>query len=286
MMQAIKCLLLEDSATQAKIMSSILGQAGCECMIALSVREYKGKPELFDATFDLVLIDINYGGISGLELIDDVRKRWPEAVVGVMTADSTDNYSGLVQARERGVKLVLRKPFGLEEARSIADDVASIRAGGAAKLHAVVIDDSRTCGKVAAGVLRPNGYRVTVFDNAQDAIERLSYDQVNVVITDLFMPGTDGHEVIKLVRDVWPHVALVAMTGGTDGSDIAGRELKTARSHGANALLYKPYGAEEMLSAVRHALEEQRELNGEKPEPVVTPKGSQNNGRNRVYLDV
>ncbi len=285
-MQAIKCLLLEDSATQAKIMSSILGQAGFECMIALSVREYKGKPELFDATFDLVLIDINYGGVSGLELIDDVRKRWPQAVIGVMTADSTDNYSGLVQARERGVKIVLRKPFGLEEARSVASDVVSIRASGVARLHVVVIDDSRTCGKVAAGVLRPSGYKVTVFDNAQDAIERLSYDQVNVVITDLFMPGTDGHEVIKLVRDVWPHVALVAMTGGTDGSDIAGRELKTARGHGANALLFKPYGAEEMLSAVRHALEEQSEINGDGPVSVPARKIASGGNRNSVYLDV
>ncbi len=285
-MQVFKCLLLEDSATQAKIMSSILKQAGCECMVALSVREYKGKPELFDTEFDLVLIDINYGGISGLELINDVKKRWPKAVVGVMTADSTDNYSGLVEARERGIKLVLRKPFGIEEARSAISDVASILAGGDVRLHAVVIDDSKTCGKVAAGVLRPNDYRVTVFDNAQDAIGRLSYDHVDVVITDLFMPGTNGHEVIKLVRDVWPHVALVAMTGGTEGSDIAGRELKTAKSHGANALLYKPYGAEEMLAAVRHALEIQKEIYGEKVSPAPNGLKSKVDHRNKVYLDI
>lgn len=285
-MQTLKCLLLEDSSTQAKIMASILKQVGCECMIAMSVREYKGKPELFDAKFDLVLIDINYGGVSGLELIDDVQKRWPNAAVGVMTADSTDNYSGLVRARELGVKLVLRKPFGIDEARAIVSDVALLQAGGTTRLHALVIDDSKTCGKVAAGVLRPNDYRVTVFDNAQDAIERLSYDHVDVVITDLFMPDTDGHEVIKLVRDVWPHVAIVAMTGGTEGSDIAGRELKTAKSHGANALLFKPYGAEEMLSAVRHALDEQREIYGDKKigrSPNVAGKPVKNNN---FYLDV
>ncbi len=285
-MQALKCLLLEDSGTQAKIMSSMLGQLGCECMIAMNVREYKGKPELFDAQFDLVLIDINYGGISGLELIEDVQKRWPDATIGVMTADSTDNYRGLVKARERGVKVVLRKPFGKEEARAVISDVAQLKAGGGTKLHALVIDDSRTCGKVAAGVLRPNSYRVTVFDNAQDAIERLSYDHVDIVVTDLFMPDTDGHEVIKLVRDVWPHVAIVAMTGGTEGSDIAGRELKTAKSHGANALLYKPYGPEEMLSAVRHALDEQREIYGEKRIPYPpAPKASGAAGSS-VYLDV
>ncbi len=285
-MPVLKCLLLEDSATQAKIMSSIMKQVGCECMIALSVREYKGKPELFDAEFDLVLIDINYGGVSGLELIDDVQKRWPKAVVGVMTADSTDNYSGLVKARERGIKLVLRKPFGVEEAQAAVKDVASLKAGGATLLHAVVIDDSRTCGKVAAGVLRPNNYRVTVFDNAQDAIARLSYDHVDVVITDLFMPDTDGHEVIKLVRDVWPHVAIVAMTGGTEGSDIAGRELKSAKNHGANALLFKPYGADEMLAACRHALEEQIEKYGERFIQLPTAAKKKSSGGDNVYLDV
>ncbi len=249
----LKCLLLEDSATQAKIISSILGRIGCECVVANSARDYKGNPDLFDTEIDIAFVDINLGGVNGLDLIGDIRKRWSGCVVVVMTADSTDSYAGLSEARERGVNLVLRKPFSMEDARGVVSDAVYMKREGKMRRHIVVIDDSRTCGKVAAGVLTANEYRVSSFEDPHAAIERLSYDRVDVVVTDLIMPNMDGREVIQLVRDVWPEVGLVAMSGGGE-KDGANRVLNEAKSLGADSILFKPYGPEELINAVKNAI--------------------------------
>ena len=69
------------------------------------------------------------------------------------------------------------------------------------------------------------------------------------MITDIFMPNQNGLETIARLREEYPGVRVVAMSGG--GSEIkGGRYRSTAREAGADVLLPKPFELDQLLRAV------------------------------------
>lgn len=253
----LKVLVLEDSATQSKIIKRMLLEHDCQVFLAHSAREAFSSGELYEHDIDVMLVDIHFGDANGIELLGPLQRRWPDAICVMMTTDSKDDFGVLARAREAGAHLVLRKPFGGRECAETLEDVRNLLSTGERREHIVVLDDSKTAGKIAANLLSSFGYRVSVFQQAEDAMQRLNYDHVDVVLTDVFMPGMSGHEVIQLVRDVWPEVGVVAMTGGSQGGDQSQRgldkELQKSKLLGADSVLLKPYAPPELKRAIRDA---------------------------------
>ena len=71
----------------------------------------------------------------------------------------------------------------------------------------------------------------------------MSYDQVDVVLTDLNMPGMSGVELINLVRDLWPGVGVIAMSSA--GADCEPESV--------DAYLVKPFSRDALVDAVQSA---------------------------------
>jgi len=72
-------------------------------------------------------------------------------------------------------------------------------------------------------------------------------EAADLVITDLYMPGQDGIEILTQFRKVSPHVPMIAISGNSD-------MLIVAQKLGAVATLKKPFAADQLLMAVKEAL--------------------------------
>jgi DNA-binding NtrC family response regulator len=84
----------------------------------------------------------------------------------------------------------------------------------------LVDDDDGSRGAMATG-LRRVGYEVTEFDAGEPALAALEAgEQVDVLITDVRMPGMDGYEVVRRVRALRPEIAVLMVTafGDVDGA--------------------------------------------------------------------
>ena len=215
-MRGLDVLVIEDSAVQGKIIGQMLSPHVRSAQICASAFGLISTPEIADDSFDLALVDINLEDGSGLDLIEPIRTSWPGIVVVVMTMNSSDGFGGLAIARERGADLVLSKPFKPSDIVDILRDVRRIREGRPRRPHVVVIDDSAAICKLMSQFLDPEDFRVSTFVNAEEAIQRLNYDYVSVIVTDVIMPGMSGDQVIRLVRDIWPNVCVIAMTGAVE----------------------------------------------------------------------
>lgn len=251
--RTLNILVLEDSLAQGRLIAGMLASLGCMVRMGASARELDDAIADAGALADVVLVDINLGGVNGLNLIDAIRERWPKAVVTVMTAVGMDDFKGLAEARARGADLVLPKPFGEVEARHMLADARSIMTIGRRRRHVVVIDDSPSVALLVAGFVEGRGMKATAFSKPEDVLQRLNYDHVDVVITDLVMPGMTGHEIIRLVRDVWPDVAIIAMSGASGPEAVQG-ELRRARELGASGVLSKPFNADQLATLVEQAV--------------------------------
>lgn len=115
----------------------------------------------------------------------------------------------------------------------------------------VIDDDAQIRGYIAL-ILQRAGYDVCVASDGNEGLRMNQQHSPDVVISDIFMPGKDGLEVLREVK-AGPHgPALIAISGGSPR--VPGDYLSVARNFGANDVLQKPFSADKILEAVTNCL--------------------------------
>ena len=118
----------------------------------------------------------------------------------------------------------------------------------------LLAEDDRELRSFLAEVLEEAGYEVAAFSTADAALREVTADRaVDLVITDLIMPGMRGHELLNEIRSKRPELNVIVITAF--GSIDSAIELVKA---GAYDYLTKPFGTDELLLGVERALEESR----------------------------
>jgi CheY-like chemotaxis protein len=112
----------------------------------------------------------------------------------------------------------------------------------------VVIDDHPEHLDYLATLLRRCGYAVDAFRSAQAALRRVEQSAPGLVITDVFMPGMDGFEVLRGLRHAQPELPIIAVSG--KGPQDRAIFLKAMQQLGACAGFAKPIDMAALLDAV------------------------------------
>ena len=245
------CLLIEDSRTQALAITRQLTANGWDNLTAFDL---KGAIETFTGMVpNGVLTAIHIGDMRITDHLGELKARWPAAPVAVMTAGGSEGVvESLVQARLAGADLLIKKPFSPEELSATLHDALSMGCGQRRRLHVLVVDDSAVVRRICGNALNEIGARVTLADTMERALDRLDISVIDVVVTDIFMPGMGGIEGMMRIREAWPGVGIVAISGGINGMDAASA-LKAAARIGADRAIGKPFANAALVSAVWEA---------------------------------
>jgi DNA-binding NtrC family response regulator len=119
-----------------------------------------------------------------------------------------------------------------------------------------LVDDDEMVLQAMQRVLRKARYEVDAFQSGPEviaALERVSGD-LDLLISDLHMPGMDGFELLGRVRSTWPDLPVVVLTG-----DTSPRSTVEAMRRGAYDYLTKPFdGFDEVIISVARAVERHR----------------------------
>ena len=118
------------------------------------------------------------------------------------------------------------------------------------KRKVLVVDDNPDILWSMRALLEREGFDVRTASDGQQAFELQENEAMDVVVTDLFMPGRDGIETIEAFRRHWPKLKIVAMSGQDAQCDYLG----VASALGASAILRKPFAADDLLSTLRSML--------------------------------
>jgi len=116
----------------------------------------------------------------------------------------------------------------------------------------LVIDDEAAIREVLGVMLTREGYDVVEAANGNDGMRRFHENPFDLVITDLIMPEKEGIETILDLRRHYPHVKIIAVSGG--GIIPAGDYLAMAQGVGAHRVLEKPFMLTDLLKAVKDLL--------------------------------
>ncbi len=121
-MQESKRLLIvddEETLTFSLYQTFIFSQNNYEVVTAASAEEALNKMQ--DNPFDLVLSDISMPGMSGLQLLDHIRKLYPHTAVIIMTAYGNEERKE--EAIAKGAIHYIEKPFEIKEVKRLVMEV-------------------------------------------------------------------------------------------------------------------------------------------------------------------
>ena len=119
----------------------------------------------------------------------------------------------------------------------------------------LIIDDEPLVRAVLRRILERNGHTVMEASDGRAGLALWRDTPGDLVLTDLFMPHTDGIEVIVQFSRLWPETKIIAMTGGANTVDFISTVAPAALQLGArHHLLVKPFTVGTLLAAISAVL--------------------------------
>jgi DNA-binding response OmpR family regulator len=113
----------------------------------------------------------------------------------------------------------------------------------------LVVDDNPDLGMTLKMALELEGYPVELATTGTQALAMQRQKPAGVVITDIFMPDTDGFELIGTIRREYPETRIVVMSGG--GQRLKRDYLSSAELMGVDATLQKPFDIDDLLKVLK-----------------------------------
>ena len=119
-----------------------------------------------------------------------------------------------------------------------------------ALLPILIVDDEEDIRRSLSGVLKDEGFSVCVAGDGESALAMLSKQPIALVLLDIWMPGMDGIETLKKIKEIYPELPVVMISGH---ATIA--TAMTATKLGAADFIEKPLDIKSTIHAIRSALD-------------------------------
>ena len=114
----------------------------------------------------------------------------------------------------------------------------------------LIVDDEKAQRQVLLGDLKSRGYKVLEADSAETALDIVRKNLIDVILTDLKMPGASGIDLLTNLKEINPEISVVIMTAYAS-VETAVQALK----NGAYDFITKPYNLDEIELVIKRIIE-------------------------------
>jgi len=132
-------------------------------------------------------------------------------------------------------------------------------------LRVLVVDDEAVLRVLLERILEKEGYEVFTAESVQVALEILESTEIEVVISDINMPDTDGLELLNKIKKDYPNICVIMMTGYSDAFSV-----KDVLMLGADDYVTKPFKSMEISMIIERAY--WRSLSGKENQIGASPE--------------
>lgn len=139
-----------------------------------------------------------------------------------------------------------------------------------AKERILIVDDEEDILELVKFNLNKEGYKTMSATTGEQALDIAEKNQTDLIILDLMLPGIDGLEVTRIIRNnpELHTIPIVMLTAKGDESDIiTGLEL------GANDYMSKPFSPKELIARIRNIFRRRQKLLETKSEKIIKEQG-------------
>src|SRR5690349_13942631 len=113
----------------------------------------------------------------------------------------------------------------------------------------LIVDDESSIRRTLEGIFKDEGYRVVLAEDGERALALIAKEAPSLAFLDIWMPGMDGMETLKRIRQIAPELPVIMMSGhATIATAIAATRM------GAEDFVEKPLDLHQITRRVRQAL--------------------------------
>ena len=112
----------------------------------------------------------------------------------------------------------------------------------------LIVDDELMMRNLLEKILSREGYQITSVDDGPAALAYIKANKVDILISDMKMPGMDGFELLRIVKKEHPEIGVIIMTAFGDTYSV-----KDALLLGADEYVTKPFKSYEISLVVERA---------------------------------
>jgi PAS domain S-box-containing protein len=237
-------LVVEDQEEVRKLAVTVLQGYGYRTLEAKSGAEALAMVEHYGQPIHLVLTDVIMPGMNGKQLATSLRGLRPEIKLLYMSGYPAEaiTQKGLIESGAEHIAKPLIPEALVEKIRKCLGEPRS-------RFKLLVADDEPAIRQLLADVLSHAGYEVILAADGAEAQLALKSGPVDLLITSLGLPNAEGLETIQAIRQSYPELKVIAVSGAFGGSLPS-----MAKLPGADAALQKPVGSGRLLAAVRRVL--------------------------------
>lgn len=263
MEKKMRILVVDDSAMMRMAIREELEEGGYEVVEASNGLEalvrISGDPPL-----DLVTLDVEMPRLDGWDTCRKLRSEHYSRIINkmgkghlpIIFITSQDSMTQRRKGFDVGGTDFISKPFLKGELLEAVDRILK-PVVLSQDITALVVEDNGVARKIVAGILTQEGLRIMEAENGEQGYELFKNhcDDIDVVITDLFMPHMNGDELSRRIRrefDRWD-IPIICLTAMPDQSEL----LKVFKA-GVSDYLVKPFAKEELLARITVHLERYR----------------------------
>lgn len=256
----LSILLVEPSAMQLKLIMRHLQQADVR-QIDIARNGDEALAQIKQYPPDLVITSMYLPDMSADQLISRAQHSEAGTDIAFMLISSETGRDALEPIRQAGVMAILPKPFDhddLQRAIRATLDVIDpteieLQSYDVSELRILLVDDSVTSRNHLSRVLGSMGIsHIDLAENGRQAVDLLSQQHYDLVVTDLNMPEMDGHELTRYIRDKLGDMVLPILMATTENNQA---RLGNVQQAGVSAILDKPFEPQTIREMLFRVLE-------------------------------
>jgi signal transduction histidine kinase/DNA-binding response OmpR family regulator len=263
-----RVLLVEDVATARDALQSLCEQMALQTRQTASGEEALAALQHDPLPFDALIIDWTLPDLSNIETLLGLREKHPNLPKIIVIAPINQTESLRHDAAAHGIDQFLTKPINPSHffdamrsvlgqtddqpaqpetpPRDLKNELTTLRDN-----HILLVDDNRINRDIIHGMLRHSGILIEEAENGPAAVRKhqAGMGRYGLILMDIQMPGMDGYETTRRIRQKDPDVPIVALTADALSSDI-----EKTQAHGMNAHLNKPIETDALFTTLLHYL--------------------------------
>lgn len=114
----------------------------------------------------------------------------------------------------------------------------------------LIIDDEESIRDTVAGILSDEGFDPLAVGSAEEGLQVLEEEKIHLVLLDIWMPGMDGMEALPIIKEQYPHLPVIMVSGhGTIETAVQATKM------GAFDFIEKPPSYDKIVLAIKNALQ-------------------------------
>jgi len=202
--------------------------------------------------FNLLLLNVQMPEMNGLTLFSRIREERLGVETIIMSGYQDEQV--VMDAIRSGANDYLKKPISLAELDAslfrVQEKVIEA-ANSNAMYQLLVADDEREICTRIKRELDKEGYRVTVAYNGEECLQYFKNNHMDMLITDIKMPGISGLELIEKCREITDDFVSIILTGHGDY-----KKARESLNLGVYGYLKKPLSLDELMTTVKKGIEQ------------------------------